>query len=294
MQMLLFSNDPPVAEQRPVNVASVPQRSPFRYPGGKTWLVPLFRRWMASIPFKPRLMIEPFAGGGIIALSAAFESLADRVLMVELDHRVASVWETILSEDADWLANSILTFELTPASANMVLHQIPGNTRDLAFQTIVRNRTAHGGILADGAGVIKTGENGKGIRSRWYPKTLAARIQAIKLVSHRIEFVKGDAFRVLKKHREDEAAAFFVDPPYTASGKSAGSRLYTHSAIDHNELFAACANLKGHFLMTYDNAPEVVALATRYGFATRPVAMKNTHHAEMSELLIGRDLDWVP
>ncbi len=23
-----------------VNVASVPQRSPFRYPGGKTWLVP--------------------------------------------------------------------------------------------------------------------------------------------------------------------------------------------------------------------------------------------------------------
>lgn len=26
---------------RVVNVASVPQRSPFRYPGGKTWLVPL-------------------------------------------------------------------------------------------------------------------------------------------------------------------------------------------------------------------------------------------------------------
>ena len=23
-----------------VNVASVPQRSPFRYPGGKTWLIP--------------------------------------------------------------------------------------------------------------------------------------------------------------------------------------------------------------------------------------------------------------
>ena len=26
-----------------VNVASVPQRSPFRYPGGKTWLVPQVR-----------------------------------------------------------------------------------------------------------------------------------------------------------------------------------------------------------------------------------------------------------
>ena len=27
-----------------VNVASVPQRSPFRYPGGKTWLIPIARK----------------------------------------------------------------------------------------------------------------------------------------------------------------------------------------------------------------------------------------------------------
>ena len=27
-----------------INVASVPHRSPFRYPGGKTWLVPHVRR----------------------------------------------------------------------------------------------------------------------------------------------------------------------------------------------------------------------------------------------------------
>jgi hypothetical protein len=32
----------------PVNVASVPQRSPFRYPGGKTWLIPYIRSWLAS------------------------------------------------------------------------------------------------------------------------------------------------------------------------------------------------------------------------------------------------------
>jgi hypothetical protein len=45
--------------------------------------------------------------------------------------------------------------------------------------------------------------------------------------------------------------------------------------------------------MTYDNAEEVRALADRHGFETKTVAMKNTHHAEMDELLIGRDLDWV-
>lgn len=45
--------------------------------------------------------------------------------------------------------------------------------------------------------------------------------------------------------------------------------------------------------MTYDNSEEIASLAARFGFQTRAVAMKNTHHARMSELLIGRNLDWV-
>jgi len=45
-------------------------------------------------------------------------------------------------------------------------------TRDLAFQTILRNRVNRGGILVDGAGRVKHGENGKGLTSRWYPETL--------------------------------------------------------------------------------------------------------------------------
>ena len=76
-------------------------------------------------------------------------------------------------------------------------------------------------------------------------------------------------------------------------GKSAGSRLYTHSVIDHEKLFSVCEDLKGDFLMTYDNAESVRVLAEQHGFETKAVAMKNTHHAEMNELLIGRDLSWV-
>ena len=84
-----------------------------------------------------------------------------------------------------------------------------------------------------------------------------------------------------------------MNSPYTVGGKSAGSRLYTHSEVDHERLFSVCEKLRGDFLMTYDNAEEVRALAEKHGFETKPVAMKNTHHAEMNELLIGRDLGWV-
>ena len=55
----------PVSPIPAVNVASVPQRSPLRYPGGKTWLIPHIRAWLGAIAPQPRLLIEPFAGGGI-------------------------------------------------------------------------------------------------------------------------------------------------------------------------------------------------------------------------------------
>ncbi len=214
-------------------------------------------------------------------------------MLVELDRQIAAVWKTILGGDARWLAKRIIDFELNPETAKAELSKTPKNERELAFQTIIKNRTQHGGILAEGAGVLKHGENGKGILSRWYPQTIAKRIANIELVASRLRFVQGDAFEVIVEHCKDRDAVFFIDPPYTAGGKRAGSRLYTHSEIDHNRLFSLCESLRGDFLMTYDNADEVRALAERHSFEAKTVPMKNTHHAEMTELLIGRNLDWV-
>ena len=61
----------------------------------------------------------------------------------------------------------------------------------------------------------------------------------------------------------------------------------------HARLFAALSKCKGDFLMSYDNTVEVVQLAKRHGFECKPIAMKSTHHAKMTELLIGKDLSWV-
>jgi len=237
--------------------------------------------------------VEPFTGGGIVSLTAAFERLADHVLMVELDPQVAAVWRTILDGDAAWLADRIIGFDLTPESATVALGDMGGGTREAAFRTILKNRINRGGILAPGAGVIKHGENGKGLLSRWYPETLKRRILDIDAVRARITFREGDGITVMCGWAERADAVFFIDPPYTAgAGKKAGSRLYLHSALDHERLFAVAGALAGDFLMTYDNDPDVGELARRHGFDMLPIPMKNTHHAEMTELLIGRDLDW--
>ncbi len=62
-------------KEKIVNVASVPMRSPFRYAGGKTWLVPQIRRWLIERGGPDIELIEPFVGGGIVSLTAAFEKL---------------------------------------------------------------------------------------------------------------------------------------------------------------------------------------------------------------------------
>ena len=90
------------------------------------------------------------------------------------------------------------------------------------------------------------------------------------------------------EYADENNSVFFIDPPYTAGGKNAGKRLYTHYALDHDLLFQKCTRLKGDFIMTYNYAPEVVELAGKYNLQAKPVAMKNTHHAEMTELVIGK------
>ena len=133
---------------------------------------------------------------------------------------------------------------------------------------------------------MKNGENNRGVASRWYPETLARRILEIHSVRDRIEFHHRDAFDVIRSHASRKSAAFFIDPPYTAGGKSAGSRLYLHNHIDHGALFAAAAAVNGDILLCYDDSTEVRQLAEMHAFYPHRVAMKNTHHSEMSELAI--------
>ena len=127
--------------ERAVNVARVPNLSPFRYPGGKTWLAPTVGQWISER--RPELFLEPFAGGAAVGLYIATHDLADQVLLVELDDAIAAVWQTTLEDRGigfNRLLARIEAFTPTPDSVREVAAQRPRSVADLAFQTIVRNR----------------------------------------------------------------------------------------------------------------------------------------------------------
>ncbi|MFH0989009.1 MAG: DNA adenine methylase [bacterium] len=284
-QLVLFG----AAKPKVINVASVPQRSPFRYPGGKTWLIPYIRQWLSTFDSQGNELIEPFAGGGIVSLTAVAEKRVRRAFMVELDEDIAAVWQTILSEDAQWFADKIISFSVTKSNVESLLSKIPLRQRERAFAILLKNRVSHGGILANGAGLLKHGENGKGLLSRWYPQTLRSRILDIQNYKSNLRFVCADGFQVLRDNAKRSDVLFFIDPPYTVAGR----RLYRYSDIDHTELFRIAATLRGSFLITYDNADDIRKLADANGFQIAQIPMKGTHHTVKTELLISRDLSWL-
>lgn len=277
----------PVSPLPAANVASVGQHSPLRYPGGKTWLIPHIRVWLHRVGPRPDLLIEPFCGGSIVSLSAVIEGWVEHCCMSELDRDVAAFWHAVLRHGPA-LAEKVLRFDVSRDAVNALLRQPPSNVLEHGFRTLVLNRTRRGGILAPGAALMRVGENGKGLSSRWYPDTIARRLNAISAQAERIAFFEGDGMTLLKAMLEPSRreVAVFADPPYTAGGKRAGRRLYAHHEIDHAGLFALLDDSSAEFLMSYDESPEIVDLIRKHEFHAVQVVMKNGHHNRIPELVI--------
>lgn len=270
-------------------------RSPFRYPGGKSWLIPLIEHWLVRVVERPSEFIEPFAGGASIGLSVAFEDWADHVTLIELDQRVASVWEVVLSDQAEELARAIEGLDLERSAVEVLLLASDDGLDpvELALKTIVRNRTSRAGILAPGAGLLRDGENGRGLRSRWYPQTLAHRIRDIASLRSKISFVQSDGLAYITEQQHVAGTVFFVDPPYSATENGAAHRLYHHYKLDHDRLFTVLGGLQFPFLLTYDRVTEIIDLIVRHRLEARELCMTSSHNVSKRELVAGKALSWM-
>lgn len=273
------------AKGRPTNNRFI---SPFRYPGGKSWLFPRIEGWLTNNRIHVKTIIEPFAGGASIGLLALSRGYCQNLTLCELDERVAAVWRTILDKP-NWLITKIERFNCTDDNVRAELSRQPDTISDLGFQTLLLNRVTHGGVISGQYGLLKFGEDGKGVRSRWYPDTLVERIKRISRVSSKISLVSGDGLELIRdrKLRNRRSIFWFIDPPYSVKNGHAGNRLYENRILDHEELFSCVRAIKGSVLMTYNHSPHITSLAKEYGLPRKGVGMKTTHHKLKRELLLG-------
>ena len=265
----------------PVAQHSMPCLSPLQYPGAKTWLMPHIRKWL--ITTRSETLIEPFAGGAVVSLTALQERLVQHAIMIELDEDMIAFWRTVL-EDPEWMIKKIFQIEPDREQIKKLVNSDTDCLKNHGFHTLLKNYLTFNGMLH---GRIQN----KTFHIKWRPNTWRKRLMGVKRIAHQITFHGDDCLQLLPKLlREHKNAAVFVDPPYSAAGgNQAAEELYRYFIVDHAKIFEILANSKANFLMTYDTADEIVDLVQQYGFNAVRVRMKNNLHKWRYELIITRD-----
>ncbi len=279
---------PPRPEQAPSPAGS--HWSPLRYPGGKRPFLALARAWLSGLHGTEHL-VESFAGGASVGLTALCEGYVERLTLIELDADIAHFWATVFSPHGDELA---LGIERTPtvAAARALLGCKPVDELDRALYTLIDNRLSYNGIRISGAGKLGTADGAPASSWAYNPSTLAARIRELASHRHAVEVIHADALAVLPSYARQPATAFYLDPPYSAEGTVA-QRQYHHWQLDHPRLIEVAANLSGEFLLSHQDAKLVRQLVRWYQLELAEVPMPRRGGDHVNELLISRDLRWL-
>jgi DNA adenine methylase len=264
--------------------------TPLRYSGGKQFFSPFAKKFILGGP-RPKLFIECFAGGASVSLSLAQDDLVDHSLLIERDPRVAAFWRRVFTDGEAFAAEA----EAFDCRRDRVV-EIVENTTDtsdehLSWWTLVQSRCGYGGSLT--SKLMNKGDRGRGVASRWNGPELSKSIRRIHgwAMEGRISFEEGDAFEVLRRYSNREDVAVYADPPYVRKG----SGLYKHGTIDHERLFRTLDQIKGRWLLTYDDCERVRACVHHHRLAARGFASRSNHKNKLKyELMISRELSWLP
>jgi DNA adenine methylase len=165
--------------------AALRYQSPLRYPGAKSGLADVIGELVNAASTKlgkPRLFVEPFAGGASTSLRLAGADIVDRVLLADADPLVACFWK-VAAEHTDWLIDRMWDEPVTLERWDYWRAWTPKSLddRDLAVKCLFLNRTTFSGILHGRAGPIggRKQESDYKIDCRFNKNGLAARLRFV-------------------------------------------------------------------------------------------------------------------
>lgn len=239
--------------------------SPLRYPGGKRRLAPYVAAALVENDVRPGLFVEPYAGGASVALELLHFDLVDRVVLGDRDRLVTAFWQTVV-DDVDWLCGQVEQIELDLVTWERMKRGRFRSRRSLALACLYLNRTSFNGSLHRRAGPIggKAQASDYAIGCRFPRERLVKRLRACAEMGDRIEVAPAqDAMQTLREtreraHREERTVFFYLDPPFWVKSEQLYRQSFTES--DHKRLADALQWVVDPFLLSYDAAPEIVAL----------------------------------
>lgn len=237
--------------------------SPLRYPGGKSKLF----RFLSSVIYENSLngctYIEPYAGGSGLALALLGAGWVSKITLNDADPIIYKFWKSVLGNSDELcklVSDTPVTLETWYKQKEVIENASEHDDLEIGFATFFLNRTNRSGIIK-GAGVIG-GYSQKGnylIDARYYRETMINRIEAIAKISGKIKFFNKDAIAFCGTHVSGKNTLTYLDPPYYEKGHRLYRNFYKPS--DHLTVQNMVRDkLKGHWVVSYDNAPEIRAI----------------------------------
>ena len=232
--------------------------SPLRYPGGKGKLFPFFEQMIIDNGLSDGAYVEPYVGGGAVALSLLLKEYVSRIIINDKDRSLYAFWFSVLHY-ADELCRMIsdipVNMDIWYAQREVQKHKEETDLLQLGFSTFFLNRTNRSGILK--AGVIG-GYDQAGkykIDARYNKDNLIARIHRIAAYADRIELHNEDAIDLVSSiaKKATSNTLLYLDPPYYKKGQGLYMNYYTTS--DHRKIRDVISQVNLlKWVVSYDNS----------------------------------------
>lgn len=264
--------------------------SPLRYPGGKGKVTNFIKLVIQENHLLGGTYIEPFAGGGSVALGLLFSEFVSKIIINDLDRSIYAFWHSVLN-DTKQLIQKIEDCQVTVGEwkKQKAIQEVKTDVDllQLGFSTFFLNRANRSGIIEGG---IIGGKNQTGkwkIDARFNKKSLIERIKRIKRYRNRIQLLNLNAVDLIETYKNSipPKSLTYFDPPYFVKGKD----LYQNhfKPTDHEILANGIKNI-GDFpwIVSYDNVPEICNLYSEYESISYSINYSAAEHTKGTEIMV--------
>lgn len=270
--------------------------SPLRYPGGKGRLAQYVIDLIEMNDLSGGHYVETYAGGAGIAISLLYLEYASHIHLNDVDPAVHAFWKAV-TEQTDEMAKLVRDTPLTLEERlrQKAIYRDPASpTLELGYATFFLNRTNRSGIIHGGviggnaqAGTYK-------IDARYNRAELVRRIEKVGSYGPRISLYRKDAKDFIAEDLKAVAdkALVYLDPPYYANGHRLYRNTYKHD--DHAEISKAVATIRQPWIVSYDNAPQINALYSRFRQQTFGLGYSANARYEGTEVMVFSDRVKIP
>jgi len=263
--------------------------SPLRYPGGKTVYADMMSEIIHMNNLDGCTFVEAFAGGAGAAITLLLRGDVESIILNDLDPAIYSFWISILNytdEFIERLNNTPINIREWRRQKNIYLKQ-EGSVIDIGFATFFLNRSNHAGILrANPVGGLH--QSGKyRMTARFNPERLSRKIREIANCRENISIYNLDAVNFIEllnaEYRNNKLLVYF-DPPYYQKGELLYLNHYNHD--EHDDLSNSILNCRFPWVLSYDDAPEIIALYSDVNIYRRDLLYSVSKPARANELIV--------